>query len=180
MKSRAAIIILAILLCCMVQYGCSPHPKFTGDREESSTEYDRRNVRSERGDEFKGTTTRQLLELGRIIQSYLGTPYDGNSDYEEGLDCSRFTGEVYDRYNGTELPRTAREQYSVGRKVKKNSLRYGDLVFFRTDGRKISHVGIYIGFNEFVHASYSSGVIISRIDEKYWKKRFAGARRIIP
>ena len=90
MNGRFTGIVFAVLLGGMMQYACSPHPKFAKDREASATEYDRRNERMDRGDEFRGTTTRQLLELGRIIQSYLGTPYDGNSDYEEGLDCSRF------------------------------------------------------------------------------------------
>jgi cell wall-associated NlpC family hydrolase len=87
---------------------------------------------------------------------------------------------VFERFDGTDLPRKASEQFKIGQRVRKNSLRYGDLVFFKINGRSISHVGIYIGHDEFVHASYSSGVVISHIDEKYWQKRFAGARRIIP
>jgi len=99
--------------------------------------------------------------------------------YLPGVDCSLFTREVYKRFNGTELPRTARDQYRQGRPVNYRRLAFGDLLFFRTDRNQVSHVGIYIGHSEFMHASTSLGVIISGLGEKYWAERYVGARRIL-
>jgi cell wall-associated NlpC family hydrolase len=121
-----------------------------------------------------------LIELGRIIQSHLGTPYKGKSRTRDGMDCSSFTAAVFDEFNRTKLPRTAKKQSKTGQKVDRRRLRYGDLVFFKTSGSSVSHVGIYIGDDEFVHSSTSTGVIISNLKEKYWRKRYAGARRILP
>ncbi len=125
------------------------------------------------------TNTSQLIELGRVIQRHLGRPYSGKSDEEVGLDCSEFVQRVFAEFDGTKLPRTVSEQIRQGYGIDRNSLRYGDLVFFRTDGRGASHVGIFVGYKEFIHSSASSGVIISSMNDKYWKRRFVGARRIL-
>lgn len=129
--------------------------------------------------ENKESNTTRLIELGRLIQSYLGRPYGGKSRNTRGLDCSQFIQELFLKFNSTELPRTVKEQSQYGYSVNKGNIQYGDLVFFRTEGRKPSHVGIYVGFNEFVHSSTSSGIIISSMKNKYWKKRFLGGRRVI-
>jgi len=172
-----------IFFMFIIFVGCKPYPRYrTGEatppgnkeaRPPIDRKYESANARKHH------TGTGKLIELGRIIQSYLGTPYKGKSPYQKGIDCSQFTVNVYKKFNGTKLPRTAKKQYTVGQDVSGTSLRYGDLVFFRTNGRSISHVGIYIGYHEFVHASTSTGVRISDIRSEYWKERFAGARRII-
>ena len=79
---------------------------------------------------------------------------------------------------GAELPNTSAAQFRAGRKIARSDLRSGDLVFFRTAGKRISHVGIYVGNGEFIHAP-SSGkrVSVSRLAEPYWSHRFAGAKR---
>ncbi len=119
------------------------------------------------------------VAFGRIIQGYLGKPYAGRSKYDSGMDCSLFTGEVFNKYAKLTLPRKSEEQFKTGDPVEHRQLAFGDLVFFNTDGRGVSHVGIYVGHNEFIHASSSNGVIISRMDERYWSKRYVGARRVI-
>ena len=123
--------------------------------------------------------TNDYIRLGLILQSHLGKPYRGRSKWEEGLDCSKFTCEVFEAYNKTMLPRTVAEQFKVGQRAPRRLLKYGDLVFFRTDRSPVSHVGVYIGHNEFIHASTSHGVIISNLNEKYWAERYVGARRIL-
>jgi cell wall-associated NlpC family hydrolase len=173
----------ALFSILMIFASCHPYPRYrTGEarppgEEKVQRQVDRR-YESANAKKLK-TGSSKLIELGRIIQSYLGTPYKGTSPYKKGIDCSQFTAAVYKKFNGTKLPRMARKQFNVGQQVSGTKLRYGDLVFFRTDGRSISHVGIYIGYNEFVHASTSSGVRISDIRSEYWKNRFVGARRII-
>ncbi len=171
------------ILVFVILAGCRPYPRYrTGEAKMpkekiTKTSPDRR-YESANARKLQ-TSSSELVRLGRIIQGYLGTPYKGKSAYKKGIDCSRFTMEVYDKFNRTKLPRTVREQYKIGRNVSGTRLRYGDLVFFRTEGRSVSHVGIYIGFDEFVHASTSSGVRISKIKNEYWKERFVGARRIL-
>lgn len=124
-------------------------------------------------------TTSENIEFGLILQSYLGKPYKGKSKFEEGLDCSHFTRSVFNKYNRTILPQTAADQYVGGKEVHFKHLRYGDLIFFKTDKKRISHVGVYIGGRQFIHASTSRGVIVSYMDEKYWSKRYVGARRYL-
>jgi cell wall-associated NlpC family hydrolase len=115
------------------------------------------------------------------IASFLGTPYVWGGRTRRGTDCSGFTQSVFAEL-GVYLPRNSRKQWKVGRAVKYKQLRKGDLVFFRTIGNRISHVGIFIkpATHEFVHASSSRGVVRSNLESKYYKKRYAGARRVIP
>lgn len=172
-----SVVILVILL------GCRPYPRYRAgeaknpDIEESSDE--NKFQRKRAFDKSKTTATRDLMRLGRIIQSYLGTPYEWKSGHDEGLDCSQFVRIVFDEFNRSKLPRMVKKQFETGSRVARLELRYGDLVFFRTEGRSVSHVGIYIGDDEFAHATSSSGVIISSLKDDYWKDRFVAGRRIL-
>ncbi|MCS7209685.1 MAG: NlpC/P60 family protein [Fimbriimonadales bacterium] len=116
----------------------------------------------------------------RRALSYLGVRYRYGGSSSRGFDCSGFTMYIYRRH-GILLPHSASAQYRLGKPVSRSELRPGDLVFFRTRGRRISHVGIYIGDGKFVHASSSRGrVRIDTLDSGYYKQRYVGARRIIP
>ena len=96
-----------------------------------------------------------------------------------GLDCSAFIALLYKDAGGGDLPRTAREISEVGAHIDAGALQPGDLVFFRNTQGGIAHVGIYVGGENFVHASRKHGVIYqSRLNEPYWKSRFKGARRL--
>lgn len=120
-----------------------------------------------------------ITGLGVILQKYLGMPYKKSSKYQTGIDCSRFTSEVYRKFNKSKLPRTARDQANYGTQVTRSKLRYGDLVFFRIDGKSVAHVGVYIAHNRFIHASLSRGVVIDELNSRYWSKRFHSARRVL-
>jgi cell wall-associated NlpC family hydrolase len=114
------------------------------------------------------------------IAEWLETPYSYGSDgAEAGIDCSAFTREVFEQAADITLPRSSAEQAQVGRRVLRDELKFGDLVFFRTRGRSISHVGIYLGDDLFAHASSGSGVTISSLDSTYFNKRYAAARRVL-
>jgi len=113
------------------------------------------------------------------VVSYLGTPYVYGGNTREGIDCSGFTARVYESGAEQQLPRSAREQFSVGSPVAKSNLEFGDLVFFNTTGRRPSHVGIYIEDDLFAHASVSKGVTLSSLESTYYRKRFVGARRVV-
>jgi len=114
----------------------------------------------------------------RHALSYLGTRYRYGGSSSRGFDCSGFTAYIYRRH-GINLPHNSSAQYRVGKPVSRSELRPGDLVFFRTRGSRVSHVGIYIGNGKFVHASSARGrVRIDTLDSGYYKQRYVGARRI--
>lgn len=115
--------------------------------------------------------------------SMLGTPYRfGGNKPEQGMDCSGFVRHVYKETADLSLPRSARDMSRMGEAVAKAELKPGDLVFFNTRRQPNSHVGIYKGNGEFVHASSrrEKAVTISRMDQSYWASRYNGARRVLP
>jgi LysM repeat protein len=117
--------------------------------------------------------------LVKISKGFLGAPYRFGGASLRGLDCSAFVKRIYSIFD-INLPRTAREQAQVGQKVSRDELVVGDLVFFNTRRYHISHVGIYIGNDEFVHAAsgHSREVRISSLNEPYYNKRFIKAVRL--
>lgn len=107
-----------------------------------------------------------------------GTKYKWGGDSKKGIDCSALTRRVYrDVFNKYELPRVSVDQVRKGKKVKKENLKPGDLVYFRPKNR-VNHVGVYIGNSLFINASSSRGVIISSLNNSYWKKYYKYAVRI--
>lgn len=123
------------------------------------------------------TTAQRIL---RVASRYLGHAYRYGGSSARGFDCSGFALHVY-RSVGIHLPHSASAQAKLGKPVARHQLQPGDLVFFRTRGRRISHVGIYIGNGKFIHASSARGrVRIDSLDKGYYKQRYAGARRLCP
>jgi cell wall-associated NlpC family hydrolase len=120
-------------------------------------------------------------DLALYALSLNGTAYKyGGRDPESGLDCSGFVGHVFREVTGVTLPHNAQAISQVGKKIGIEELKPGDLVFFNTLRRAFSHVGIYLGNNQFIHASSSrtGDVMVSNMSESYWAKRFNGARRL--
>ena len=120
-------------------------------------------------------------EIVETAEGFIGLPYQwGGSSAEEGFDCSGLTMAVY-QLNGLNLPRSSREQYSVGDAVGKSELAKGDLVFFATRGRKrVSHVGIYAGDDRFIHAPGKGKTIrVDSLSERYYLTRYVGARKYL-
>jgi lipoprotein Spr len=116
------------------------------------------------------------LALYKKIDEWFGTPYRMGGTDKSGIDCSAFTQVLYSTFFNVLLPRTARDQFRAARAVSRTELKEGDLVFFNTSGG-VSHVGIYLQNNKFVHASTSEGVTISDLFDPYWVKRFVGVGR---
>jgi cell wall-associated NlpC family hydrolase len=103
----------------------------------------------------------------------------GGKDAETGFDCSGFVGYLFHERLGLDLPRTSRDISRAGEPVEKSELEPGDLVFFDTMRRAFSHVGIYLGNNQFVHSPRSGyAVRVEDMSERYWAKRYNGARRV--
>lgn len=112
--------------------------------------------------------------------SLRGTRYRaGGTSPETGFDCSGFVGFLYRDIVGFQLPRSAQEIWHFGKTVERTDLRPGDLVFYNTMRRPYSHVGIYLGGNQFVHAPTTGGVVrVVNMDDRYWAKRWNGAKRV--
>lgn len=115
----------------------------------------------------------------RSIDEWWGTRYCLGGNSKECVDCSAFTRSVVRDMYGIDLPRTAHEQYDATERLEIEQLQAGDLVFFYTSGRRISHCGIYVMNNKFVHASSSQGVTVSDLNDPYWKDRYRGAGRVV-
>ena len=112
------------------------------------------------------------------VSSWLGTPHRYAGTTRQGADCSGFVMGVFRAVYRINLPRSSTEQATSTRRIGKSQLRGGDLVFFRTSGgRRISHVGIYLSNNKFIHVSSSRGVMVSDLDEPYYSRTFAHAGR---
>jgi cell wall-associated NlpC family hydrolase len=120
----------------------------------------------------------QLANAGlyQFIENWWGTPYRIGGSTQRGIDCSAFVQTLLSAIYNLQVPRIAKEQRMNCKKISRNELQEGDLVFFNTKGG-VSHVGVYLCNNKFVHASTSGGVMISDLDEVYWNNRFISAGR---
>ncbi|NVC93366.1 DUF1175 family protein [Vibrio natriegens] len=116
-------------------------------------------------------------ELLQFYNEWHGTPYRLGGTQKSGIDCSAFVQKAFVEAYQLALPRTTRQQSKQGVELGWNEAKQGDLVFFKTR-RTTYHVGIYLGNKQFMHASTSKGVIISRIDNPYWASKFWQIRRV--
>jgi cell wall-associated NlpC family hydrolase len=125
------------------------------------------------------TTVQDVLDQATGL---LGMPYKwGGSNPGLGFDCSGFVTYVFQMGLGLTLPRTAKAMSKEGQVVTKDDLQPGDLVFFNTMRRAFSHVGIYLGNNQFIHAPRSGEQVrVDNLYDNYWIRRFNGARRVSP
>jgi|KBSMisStandDraft_5_1062788.scaffolds.fasta_scaffold40454_1 lipoprotein Spr len=116
-----------------------------------------------------------------FMDQWYGAPYHYGGTARDGIDCSAFTCQLMSEvYSVNQLPRVSADQFSVTKRISKKELREGDLVFFHTygKGRRVTHVGVYLYNNRFVHASVS-GVQINDLSEGYYQQHYVGAGRIL-
>ncbi|WP_232718645.1 NlpC/P60 family protein [Bacillus sp. FJAT-45037] len=117
-------------------------------------------------------------QIIRDAHSHIGTPYVFGGRSTRGFDCSGFLSYVFEQ-NGVSIPRTTAQIYAAGEPVSRNNLQKGDLVFFTTYQPGASHAGIYLGNNQFIHASSSRGITVSSLNESYWSQRYIGNRSLL-
>ena len=119
------------------------------------------------------------IPLLKKIDEWIGTPYVYGGGSKNGVDCSYFALDVMKGTFNIKLNRTAAEQYLQTKRVNWDELKEGDLIFFKTEGpNKVSHVGIYLTNNKFVHASSKKGVTISDLSESYYQRTLFSMGRI--
>jgi len=116
--------------------------------------------------------------LSQAVNEELGAPYKWAGTTTKGFDCSGYTSYVYDKF-GIDLPHTSAGQATLGTTISQDQLRPGDLVFFNTSGKGISHVGIYVGDGKMYHSATNQGVTITSLSESYYAKRYVTAKRIL-
>ena len=158
---------------------CSSHPissrhKTTEVDINHYTQSDKKNDTEEHAQSAKQLS----LALQREYHYWAGSPFRLGGNSRKGIDCSSLIQKVYKKVVKINLPRTTKLQVKKGYSVKKSHLKVGDLVFFKT-GRSSRHAGIYMGSNQFFHTSTSKGVIISDLNNPYWRKHYWQSRRII-
>ncbi len=117
-------------------------------------------------------------KLYTFIEDWYGTPYKYSGCTKSGIDCSCFTGMLYKKVYGVTVGRNTSLIYKEADHIKTSHLREGDLVFFNAGTKDVSHVGVYLKDNKFVHASTSKGVMINDLNETYYKKYYYGAGRV--
>jgi cell wall-associated NlpC family hydrolase len=119
-------------------------------------------------------------KLARAARTFLGLPYRwGGMSERRGADCSGLVKMIFAKLH-IELPRTSRDQIEAGEEVSVDRLETGDLVFFSSGGDTPTHVGVYMGHHQFLHAEKKAGrVIITDLSQPWYAKRFLGARRVV-
>ena len=116
--------------------------------------------------------------ISKTATDLIGVKYSYGGNTTRGFDCSGFVSYVFKQHD-VKVSRTAASMHASGTSVSKTELETGDLVFFNTSGKRVSHVGIYIGDGKFAHASTSKGVRVDKLnDPYYWGERYVGAKRI--
>jgi cell wall-associated NlpC family hydrolase len=130
------------------------------------------------GGQSWGDTQPQSHPIVKVAEKLKGKPYRYGGFTPEGFDCSGFVYYAY-RQVGKTIPRTTRAQFRASNRLSIEDVQPGDLLFFRINSRKLSHVGLYAGHGRFIHASPSRKQIIdASLDDNYWNKRLIGVGRI--
>ncbi|PKH06074.1 NlpC/P60 family protein [Moritella sp. Urea-trap-13] len=156
-------------LCCalllLLMSGCSQHTA---------------RIQPESNPKINVPTAELAYVQGLLLTQYKdwrGTPHKWGGMSKRGVDCSGLVKLTFEQQFSLSLPRTTAEQVKVGHSIKRQQLRTGDLVFFKT-GVNVRHVGIMVDEFQFFHASSSRGVIISRLDNPYWHSHYWQSRRV--
>jgi hypothetical protein len=172
------------LVLLFVLVGCYPHPRFhsgiaeQGKRvapKQQQTQVAKKTIEKPRKESHTYSIDFEDRIMG-AINRYLGTPYVYGGENLLGMDCSGFVMTVFLESNAIVLPRTVKTQIKRGKAIT-GKKRFGDLIFFHMENNSPDHVGIYIGYGRFAHASRSKGVTISKL-EGYFEKRIHSVRRL--
>lgn len=182
--------LIGILMFVLVAFSCTHSKKTTSQKEVTevrepkpappkpkieSVEKTPAEEKSKESSAPKKSSKEQQLEA--FCSEWSGTPYRYGGSSKTGTDCSGFASQLYREVYEISLPRSSGEMAKLSIRVEEKDLRSGDLVFFKINGKTISHVGVYLGDKKFIHASTKRGVIISHLDEEYYRRTFSHGGR---
>ena len=177
MMGKKVIIALLLALSCMFVQAQSI------DKDQKPVEKieDPDNLASEYFSQIMGValSATSNLKLYQFVYDWIGTPYRLGGGSKKGIDCSGFAFELYNKVFNTLIGNNSRNIFSMVNPINKSELKEGDLVFFKIGSRSITHMGVYMGNNKFAHASTSKGVMISDLDEAYWRKYYYKGGRLL-
>ena len=166
--------LLVIISLLLFMTGCSTRTANHSQSHKSSSKSHKRITAPTTTD--KHVNYSDLDKLYPYHNKWHQTPYKYGGFGSQGIDCSAFVQRAYFDLFGMKIPRTTKQQAKAGWKVSRSSITTSDLIFFKT-GYNTRHVGIYLQHGDFIHASSSKGIIISNINDPYWKKRYWMTRR---
>lgn len=171
---KKTVLIACLLFTCLLNntFAQSPKTTNTSDPDNLAKEYFSQIM----GVAVNATTSSKMYQF---VYDWIGTPYRLGGNSKKGIDCSKFAATLYDQVFNTSIGYNSRNIYSNVDKVNKGDLKAGDFVFFKIRSKNITHVGVYIGDNKFAHASTSRGVMISNLDEAYWKRYYFNGGRVM-
>jgi lipoprotein Spr len=178
-------LLIGVASCFLILSACIPQPRYTSkstDKKKGQVAVQEESGREQLAEpgQHGNKTKIDKKKMNKIIDSFLGAPYKHGGVGKAGIDCSGLVVQVYQQYAGFKLPRETKKLYQLVKRIGKDDLVYGDLVFFSDGWFSVSHVGIYLERGKFVHSAKESGVTISSLEEDYYEKRYRGARRVIP
>jgi len=170
------------LLCTALLFACSHSAKhtekedLTHKNENPSYKVEKKNLPRKTK---RNTHTGKGYKIAQLAKSLEGSPYRyGGNSPKQGFDCSGLVHYTHNKF-GIHVPRTSLQQFNAAKSISRKKLQSGDLVFFKLNKKKVSHVGIYIGNGQFIHAPESGKVVsTSKLNEPYWQARIAGSGRL--
>lgn len=181
-KNISTRIALAVL-CIMMAVSAADAKNKKRSSSKTSSKAKREIVEAKIGIEIpKDSTNQKLASLYNEAMDWLKTPYRRGGMSSRGMDCSGLTGTIYKNVFGVTLQRSSNDISRIDvSDISKSELKPGDLVFFATSsrkGRRVNHVGVFLGNRHFIHASCSNGVIISSLDEAYYQRTWVKGGRV--
>lgn len=170
---------ILILLCgCQILIACAPPgPRPAYSRERGTWSDAQPPGYSWTAPDELGRPSGDASDLRRVAETYLGVRYRWGGADRNGMDCSGFVQRVFDEAQSMQLPRNSAAMARYGKKVDKEDLKPGDLVFFKRV--RIDHVGIYMGDGYFIHSQSGIGVTYTKLESPYFSEHYAGAKRVL-
>ncbi|MFK7749813.1 MAG: C40 family peptidase [Kordia sp.] len=176
---------LLLLSLAIFVVSCGSSRKTTSSRKTSkSTKVVKKTTKTKKTSKTTKSTSSKASAIIKTAMAYKGTRYKFGGTTRKGMDCSGLTYIAFGE-NKVQLPRVSYQQATKGKRVKLNAVQKGDLLFFQTNKnrKRINHVGLVVshksGVIKFIHSSTSKGVIVSSLNERYWKNAFTEARRVL-
>lgn len=159
---------------------CGSHKELSKSEEKSSNTTSSSKKITKKYAELLGVEERDIdnAKLYAFIDEWYGTPYKYGGKNKSGIDCSNFSAQLYSTIYHKTLTGSSASIFKQCKSVSRNDLREGDLVFFKIENNEISHIGIYLQNNKFVHATTKKGVMINDLNEAYYKKYYFKGGRI--